>query len=76
MDNKAKAELIRIILPYITVYSDCSEESPEFLSEINPKKNGLNITGKDRKYFGKERDSLKLFNNESQSSCLGLSVAL
>ncbi|MDQ3020608.1 MAG: hypothetical protein M3R36_08565 [Bacteroidota bacterium] len=74
MDIKTKAELISTLPPFMPVFSDCSKKSPEFLPEINPKKNGLNISGKGGKYFGEGRYSLKVYSAQVKYS--GFSVAL
>ncbi len=61
MDIKAEAGFISSIPPLKPVYSDLSTKSPELLPAINPKKNGLNISDKDGKYFGEGRDYLKVY---------------
>ena len=55
---KADAGSTSLVPPLNAVLSDCSEESPEFLPEINPNKNGLNISDRGGKYFGEGRSSL------------------
>lgn len=54
---------ISLIPPLTAVLIDCIEDTPGFLPEIDPHKNGLNISSKDRKYFGEGRISLNLINS-------------
>jgi hypothetical protein len=58
--TKEETASISIILPHAVVLSDGIEDSPEFLPEINPKKNGLKISDKSLENYGEGRSFLRV----------------
>ena len=58
MDIITNSRSVSLIPPLTPVYFDSCENSPGFLPVINPNENGLDISERAEKYFGKGSDSL------------------
>lgn len=58
MDIITNSRSVSLIPTLTPVYFDSCENSPGFLPVINPNENGLDISERAEKYFGKGSDSL------------------